>query len=149
MSTLDGVFSLRTPRDLREKLESDFQRFARAAPASREAQYAAFDFFVCAEHLADWLAHSTGAPAKSLRAYLDGPLVSHIANGAKHFSVKDTRHTTVNDTSVEVGGFQSGAFQSNAFATVQQLVIELENGTIESVMTVATRVLEHWRMQLP
>jgi hypothetical protein len=149
MSTLDGVFSLRTPRDLREKLEADFQRFASAAPASRKAQYAAFDFFVCAEHLADWLAHSTGALSKSLRTYPDGPLVSHIANGAKHFSVKDTRHTTVSDTAVQVGGFQPGAFQSNSFATAQQLVIELENGTIESVMTVATHVLDHWRVLLP
>ena len=29
MTTLDGVFSLRTPRDLREKLESDFARLDR------------------------------------------------------------------------------------------------------------------------
>jgi hypothetical protein len=64
MSTLNGIFSLRTPRDLREKLEADYLRLTTAAPTSREAQYAAFDFFVCTEHLADWASHATGKPAK-------------------------------------------------------------------------------------
>ena len=49
MSSLDGI-SLRTPRDLREKLEADFTRLSGAQPASATAQYAVFDFFVSAFH---------------------------------------------------------------------------------------------------
>ena len=147
MATLDGVFSLRTPRDLREKLEADFERLVRAEPTSREAQYAAFDFFVCAEHLAEWLACSTGVSSKSQRAYPDGPLVAHIANGAKHFSVTDTRHTTVRDTR-QIGAFDPSVFDSRVFDTAR-LVIELENGTVEPVLVIANRVLSHWCAQVP
>ena len=124
MSTLNGVFSLRTPRDLREKLEADFVRLSVADPLMQAAHYAAFDFFVCAEHLADWLAHASGATVSSCRKYPDGALVSHIANGAKHFSVNSNRHSSVSDTSVHVGGFQPSAFQSNAFPVYTRLVVE-------------------------
>lgn len=149
MTTLDGIFHLRTPRDLREKLEADFARLSGASPSSQAAQYAAFDFFVCAEHLAEWQSHTTGSSVTSLRQYPDGPLVSHIANGAKHFTVKDKRHSTVSDTSVVFGGFQSNAFQSNAFASGASLVVELENGRVEDVLAVADRVRQHWRTVLP
>ena len=149
LTTLDGVFSLRTPRDLREKLESDYLRLAAASPDSVEAHYAAFDFFVTAEHLADWQSRSSGASITSLRKYPEGPLVSHIANGAKHFRVTDARHTTVRDTTVQFSGFQPGAFQPDAFPVVPVLCIELESGSVEAVLSVAQRVLEHWRAVLP
>jgi hypothetical protein len=149
LTTLDGVFSLRTPRDLREKLESDYARLAAANPGSVEAHYAAFDFFVTADHLADWQSRSTGASITSLRKYPEGALVSHIANGAKHFRVTDPRHTSVRDTVVQFSGFQPGAFQPDAFPVVPVLCIELETGAVESVLAVAERVLQHWRALLP
>lgn len=148
MSQLNGFFSLRTARDLREKLEVDFSRLSRSNPSSIEAQYAAFDFFVCAEHIPDWLATTAGGSISSHRSYPDGALVSHIANGAKHFQVKNPRHTTVKDTAAIAGAFDAGAFARSAFQ-VAKLVVELESGASEDVLEVAARVIAHWRNVLP
>ena len=108
MSKLHGVFSLRTPKDLLEKLDSDFDRFRSATPAGKSAQYAAFDFFVTAQHLPDWLLHAeergddTRAEKKAYldakRTYPNGELVSHVAIGIKHFRVDDPDQKTVKDT---------------------------------------------------
>jgi hypothetical protein len=141
MSDLNGFFALRTPRDLLAKLEADHARLHRADPTSVEAQYAAFDFFVTAEHLADWVAEVTNVSKTKLRSYPDGALVSHIANGAKHFRVDTGRHSTAKDTRATVGAFQSN-FQPGF--TVSILIIELENGAKERVLEVADRVLRHW-----
>ena len=145
MSQLDGVFSLRTPEDLLAKLESDCCRLEQAYPTSSEAQYAAFDFFVTAEHLVDWTSSATGESKSSLRSYDFGSLVSHVANGAKHFRVNDSRHTAVAQTR-SAGGFQADAF-SDAFDVVR-LVVDLEDGTTVNVVDVAHGVLEHWRTKL-
>lgn len=146
MSQLDGFFSLRTPLDLREKLEADYARLRSADPTSKEAQYAAFDFFVCAEHLADWVKNATGGTLTALRGYPDGELVSHIANGAKHFRVDIKRHAVAKETRV-TQGFQANAFQNDAFQ-VGRLVIELESGAVVPVIDVAARVLSHWTAAL-
>jgi hypothetical protein len=144
MSQLNGLFSLRTPKDLVEKLEADFNRLRGAKPASVDAQYAAFDFFITAEHLPDWLSRSTGGSLSSHRAYPEAPLVSHIANGAKHFRVDTTRHTTARHTRSTSGAFQANAFQQPAFQT-SRLVVDLEDGTTIDVLDFAGRVLDYWR----
>jgi len=100
---------------------------------------------VCAEHLADWVKNATGGTLFQHRSYADGSLVSHVANGAKHFRVDVNRHTEAKDTKVALGAFQSGAFQDNAFQTVDQLVIEMENGTVVPALAGAQRVLSHWK----
>lgn len=143
MTQLHGLFSLRTSKDLLTKLESDFNRFKNAEATSIEAQYAAFDFFVTAEHLADWMSNCTGDSLSSYRAYPDGSLVSHVANGAKHFRVTHMNHKTVSDTH-SAGAFQANAFQENAF-DVARLVIDLEDGSTENALDVALRVVNHWR----
>jgi hypothetical protein len=45
-----GFFQLKTAQDLFRKLENDFSRI-KDDPLN---QYAAFDFFVTAEHMLDW-----------------------------------------------------------------------------------------------
>lgn len=147
MSEMNGFFSLRTVGDLLEKLEADFKRLSNADQSSIEAQYAAFDFFVCAEHIPDWLKETIGGTKTSHRSYADGPLVSHIANGAKHFRVDVSRHTAVRDTAAWGGAFQGDAFQSSAF-DVSRLVVEREDGTVADVLDVALKVVEHWRKTL-
>jgi len=99
MSDLQGLFSLKTSRDLPGKLEHDFKRLRTADPATADAHYAAFDFFVAAEHLLDWISRSIGGSLSSHRAYSQGPLVSHMANGAEHFRVDTTKHTTARTAS--------------------------------------------------
>ena len=98
MSQLNGFFSLRTPKDLLAKLEADYDRLRDAIPTSVVAQYAAFDFFVTAEHLVDWQSNAAGGSLKSHRAYPDGALVWDVASGAKHFRLVDPKHTTVSYT---------------------------------------------------
>jgi hypothetical protein len=49
-SHVKGVFDLRSPEQLREKLEADFKRVLGDPLDS----YAAFDFFVTAWHLVEW-----------------------------------------------------------------------------------------------
>lgn len=147
MSKVDGFFGLRTPRDLVDKLEADFNRLRSCPAISSEAQYAAFDFFITAEHLPEWLALATGGDKAKLRGYADGRLVSHIANGAKHFQVDPKRHNVVRQTQAHSGAFQRDAFQNNAF-DVPRLVIEQADGRVEAVVDVATRVLEYWKRQV-
>ena len=147
MTHLDGLFSLRSPNDLLQKLESEFNRLQRADPGSTEAQYAAFDFFVTAEHLPDWVKHSSGGSLGELRCYPEGALVSHVASGAKHFHVEDSRHTEASDTTV-VGLFDPAIFDPAIFDTELHLVIRLEDGATVDVMDVATSVLTHWRDEL-
>ena len=144
MSERNGLFSLRTPEDLLAKLEADLRRLQEAEPTSVEAQYAAFDFFVTAEHLADWLSASTGASKSSLRAYPDGALVSHVANGAKHFRVD--RHDAVSGTR-SAGIFDPAMFDPAIF-DVGRLVIDREDGSQIDVTEVARRVVDHWRAKI-
>jgi hypothetical protein len=143
MSQLDGYFSLRTPGDLFVKLESDFGRFKAADPTSAEAQYAAFDFFVTALHMADWTSRVAGGSISSHRAYPDGPLVSDLGNGAKHFRVDPKRRTTVSSTG-SAGFFDPSIFDPAIF-DVARLVVDLEDGTTVDALDVAQRVLDHWR----
>lgn len=151
MTTLDGIFSLRTPLDLFKKLEADFCRLQASDPHTPEAHYAAFDFFVTAEHLPDWVKHHSGGSLASHRRYSDGALVSHVASGAKHFHVEDARHRKAKGTSV-AGSFHSSSFSSASFSSssfdLSRLVIHLENGESVDVLVLADRVIEHWRQLL-
>jgi hypothetical protein len=70
-------------------------------------------------------------------------LVSHIANGAKHFREDDKRHATVRDTRPQAGIFDPSIFD------VPRLVLDLEDGTMIAVLKVAERVVDHWRRSIP
>ena len=148
MSELKGLFSLRTPKDLVHKLEADFNRLRASDPASIEAQYAAFDFFVTAEHLPDWISASAGGSLNSLRAYPQGALVSHIANGGKHFRVDTKRHTTARDTRSTPGWVQANMVQRSAFQ-MPRLLVALEDGGTVDVLDLASSTLDHWRSVIP
>jgi len=147
MARPEGLFELRTPRQLLEKLEADLERLRSASPISKQAQYAAFDFFVTAEHLPDWIEGVTGTKAARHRDYADGKLVSHVANGAKHFHVDPKRHKAMRETRAHPGVFDANVFDSKVF-DVDSLEIEQEDGRIEAVLDVAARVLDRWKKQL-
>ncbi len=147
MAQTEGFFELRTPKQLLDKLHADLQRLKSALPTSKEAQYAAFDFFVTAEHLPEWLARVTCKDPRLLRRYPDGPLVSHVANGAKHFRIDQKRHDVVRDMRAHSRAFASSAFNNDAF-DVDRLIIDREDGVSEAVLNVASRVLGHWTKEL-
>lgn len=141
-----GFATLRTPRDLLQKVRHDYQRL-RSNP---EDVYAAFDFFVSAYHILDWLHPGDGA---SRKAEEDRDLLlqvcSHIANGAKHFKATAKHHTSVTELYSEETAFQRDAFQSDAFQ-VGGLFVELDGpakqavGTRVEVVDLARKVLAHW-----
>ena len=147
MSELHGFFALRTPEDLLRKLEADWERLRAVDPVSQAAQYAAFDFFVTANHIPDWLREAGGGKLSEYRNYPDGALVTHIGTGAKHFRGTRLAEKPASGTRVYHGVFDSNGFDAAVFE-VSQLVIDLEDGTTVPVLAVAERVITHWRAQL-
>ena len=141
-----GFATLQTPHELLEKVRHDYQRL-RSDP---EDVYAAFDFFVSAHHMLDWLHPNDkrGRDAEEGRNLLL-QVCSHIANGAKHFEATAKEHTSVADLSSVEGAFQRDAFQSDAFQ-VGGLFVELDGlaaqafGTRLEVVDLANKVLAHW-----
>jgi hypothetical protein len=103
-----GFFRLQTPADLLAKLRHDLGR-VEAAPTD---EYCAFDFFVTAEHMLDWI--YPGPSGEKTRKFLrQHPLLatcSNITNGAKHFQLLP-HHIAVKDA-VHV----EGAFDRNAYS---------------------------------
>lgn len=79
---------LQSAEDLLEKLEWDLQRLEK----SPSDIYAAFDFFVTAEHIPDWTKNKSIKKDNDLLM-----VVSHVANGAKHFEVSSDRHQSVTE----------------------------------------------------
>jgi hypothetical protein len=103
MST-PGLFNLRTAADLREKLHYEHQRFS-AEPLNA---YAAFNFFVTAEHLLDWQYPGNAmvlARKEARQKSVILQITSHLANGGKHFVVEARHHTTVSTTRMSFGYF--------------------------------------------
>jgi hypothetical protein len=94
VSSFKGFAELRDPLDLVKKLEYDLERVLK----SPQDQYAAFDFFVTAEHIVDWI-HPDDRKAR-MEVRSSSPLLritSHLANGVKHFEAKAAHHQSVVD----------------------------------------------------
>ena len=154
MGTSNDFGELRTPTDLVKKLKHDLQRMA----TSGSDQYAAFDFFVTADCIVDWMhpevpgdkiATDEQKKRKSdLRKNNDLPrIASHIANGAKHFVV--TRHNSVagieKSRYVEEGYVEDGYFEDPLLVHLMpdeaaRLGVQ---GSIEAIQ-LARLVLQFW-----
>ena len=145
-----GLFELQTPADLVKKLRHDLERMTK----SPQDQYAAFDFFVTAEHILDWIYPDDRAARESLRS--SSPLLritSHLANGGKHFQAKAVHHRSVTGTAkdryVEDGYVEDGYFE-------EPLLIYLSEGEAKEMGTphidalaLGRRVLEFWSKNAP
>ena len=111
----DGFFDMWTPGDLLQKLIHDFDRL-KADPLST---YAAFDFFVTADHMLDWELPESVPGAKEEKSTLRKTnrllaVCSHLGNGAKHFELSNPSHKSVRASELHEGAFQASAF-ANAF----------------------------------
>jgi hypothetical protein len=151
---MEGFFELKTPKDLLKKLQSDYERFN----ANELDTYAAFDFFVTAEHLLDWVypgkANETQRKHSRQNEILLG-VCSHIASGAKHFKVEAKHHESVSDTERQgsggamFGGSPLGAAYFGEGPTVT-LVVELDGrsatelGQTILAFDLATKILNFW-----
>jgi hypothetical protein len=93
-------------------LQHDFKRL-QTDPSS---EYAAFDFFVSAYHMLDWL-HPNDKVSKEAEENAT-PLLqicSHLANGAKHFEARMKHHKSVGDVVAQEGKFFGGKFFGGGF----------------------------------
>lgn len=94
---MGGVWNIRTSEQLLAKLEHDLERMQAAPTDARPA----FDFFVTAFHLADWV-HDGDEDAA--RAMVKGErlltIAGHIANKTKHFELREGNWTQVEGTPI-------------------------------------------------
>ena len=136
--------SLSTAQDLLAKLQFDFARIK----SDPHDVYAAFDFFVTAEHLPEW------CDDKDVR-YTEPLLrvVSHLATGAKHFTPSPERHKSVADVGSRAGIFNPAIFNSEVF-NAGGLTVVLKGAEIATlgaeigVLDLAHRVLTFWEQRL-
>jgi hypothetical protein len=153
MSSFKGFAELRVPRDLVKKLKYELDRILES-PQDQYAAYAAFNFFVTAEHIVDWIHPDDRKARKDVRS--SSPLLritSHLANGIKHFEAKAAHHQSVANVEklryVEAGYAEEGYFED-------PLIIHLtteEQGffgqsSIE-VAALAKKVYEYWNPNAP
>jgi hypothetical protein len=150
MSNFKGFAELRVPRDLVKKLEYDLERVRK----SPQDQYAAFDFFVTAEHIVDWI-HPNDKKAREVVRSSSSILriTSHLANGVKHFEAKAVHHQSVADIEksryVKVGYVEEGYFEDPLIVhltTDEQY--SFGQSSIE-VAALAQQVYEYWESNAP
>lgn len=148
MNRLTGFGRLREPGDLLAKLRHDYSRVAQ----NPGDEYAAFDFFVTAEHLVDWLWPGQANRANREQFRSSNPLLeitSHIASGVKHFVAEAKHHQSVSHADVASAAF-SGDFDPSAFQTADGLFVTLEAraaalfGPRIGVLPLAERILRFW-----
>lgn len=146
--SMNGLFQLREPRDLLAKLRHDYQRLAE----SPDDAYIAYDFFVTAEHMLDWL--HPGAAGRSHRSAVRNreillQVVSHLATGAKHMIPEDPRHQSVRHADVADTPFGEGTYGEGTYGG-RALVIQLNGMAAEALgvrvapLDLAKQVLEYW-----
>ena len=148
MAQFKGFGELKKPSDLVKKLESDFQRLKKGT----DDQYVAFDFFVTAEHIIDWIYPTDATARKTIRS--STPLlkiVSHIANGAKHFEATATNHKSIDDIEkqryVEAGYAEEGYFEDPIIIKFTSTeAVAFGKSEIEAT-ELAQKVLTYWQSQ--
>jgi len=144
-----GAFGLETPKDLLGKLERELEKL-RVSPNDRDS---AFNFFVTAEQMLDWLylGKANRATREALRKA--EPLlkvVSHLANSSKHFDQLAKHHQSV-DKSGSFGAFFDGSFFGGGFFGGERLLIVFRGDATKSfgqskpVIEVAEKVYRFWQ----
>lgn len=152
MTAFKGFFQLQSAADLLQKLESDYRR----VEAEPRNPYPAFDFFVTAEHLIDWLYPNDAARRTQLRQ--SSALLrtcSHVANGSKHFHVTGERHQSVEDghdrpparlSELVLGASRLGDATGGLELTLSEREAqELGCAGYIDALDLAARVLGYWR----
>lgn len=143
-----GIGQLGTPRDLLTKLTHDFAR----VNSSPSDTYAAFDFFVTAEHMVDWVLPGYGNRQAQAALRSSSPLlqvISHIASGSKHFVAEASHHHHVQHVDSPPGAFHSEAFDPHASQT-DALFVTLEGAAAAAlgqqilVIDLAKKALGFW-----
>jgi hypothetical protein len=148
-----GIWGLDESEDLLDKLAHDFRRLT-ADAGQQTMLYTAFDFFVTAYSLVDWVKkHRALTPAEVQALYGEMliKICADLANGSKHFQLTKPPKTTL--TTYSSGPvFQPGVYQKGVFRDDWQAWVELSASEATAadvpricpVMTLAEKVLAHW-----
>ena len=142
-----GIFELRNPSDLLQKLRHDYERVRVNVMDS----YAAMDFFLTAEHMVDWLFPKSRAARENLRSTPLLALCSHIANGAKHFEAKAPHHKWFSESETHYGAFSSefsSDFDIRGFAIILDDAAKKEFGDRIYVQDLAEKILIFWEEKM-
>lgn len=145
---MKGLFQLQNARDLLAKLRHDYARLQEMPNDS----YVAFDFFVTAEHLLDWV--YPGASGKAHRtaertAEVVVQVVSHLATGAKHMIPEERRHVSVQHADVVPSTYGGAEYGTAAYGS-SHLIVELDGtaaahlGASVTPLKLATLALQYW-----
>lgn len=149
MPILSTFAKLQSCEDLLRKAQHDLDRMS----GRMDDEYAAFDFFVTAEHLVDWYLPDEESAQIQLRqseALLQ--IVSHIASGAKHFRATRRQHTSVEDLRRESYG-DEGYVETGYWGDVLFIDIAPSHAKVLGFRHIeayqlALRVVSYWRDKL-
>ena len=150
MSNFKGFAELQVPRDLVNKLEYDLERVLK----SPQDQYAAFDFFVTAEHIVDWI-HPNDKKARYKIRYNSSLLkiTSHIANGVKHFEATAPHHQSVKTVEktryAETGYVEEGYFEDHLIVHLTEEEKSSFGQRSIKVADLAKQVYDYWSSNAP
>ena len=144
MPTHIDFFELRTPADLFRKSEDDLK----ALQASPSDTRLAFNFFVTVEHLPDWLSRRDLVKKNCVLR-----VVSHLANGAKHFVLDDPRHASVKKAEasryVEPGYVEPGYFEETLQIHLTPDEARELGTTVIDAVSLGQKALQFWRPYVP
>ncbi len=153
---MPGVWQLSKPRDLLDKLARELERM-RLAP--HDADHA-FNFFVTAESLVDWLHPGDGAAQNALReSETLLKAVSHVASSAKHYDKLRSKHGSVDSTQLAGANpvlvlYSLANFPDHSIKGLH-LRVHLKGpaavafGDSVEAIELARNVLEFWSKRLP
>ena len=143
-----GFVELRNVKDYWKKLLFDFDHLRE----NEEHTYTAFNFFVTAYHLIDWIFE--GQKSEERTELHQKPLMklcSHIANGAKHFHIDSKRHKSVKkiekDRYVEEGYVEEGYFEEPIIIYLSE-PLKSKFGESISVVDLAEQIIDFWKNEL-
>ena len=123
-----------------KKLEHDYE----ALKADVHDPYKAFNFFVTAEHLPDWVGDTS---IKDKNPFLR--ISSHLATGAKHFKVTNPKKNSVGSTAVDI--YVEEGYAEDGYIKVILTLILTEKESKElgvssiHVMQLAEEVMLFWK----
>ena len=150
---MDGFLELQSADHLLEKLRYDLALLEEEPMDT----YRAFNFFVTAEHMADWHlpGRSNDTPRKDLRknnTILQ--ICSHLANGMKHFRAENKHHKSVS------GALKNKGVYGNSYPNVypnahpSKILIELDGdaksayGASINAVDLARLTLQFWEAEI-
>ena len=135
-----GFYQLAHAKDLLAKLGRDLERI-QLAPSDADPAY---DFFVTAEHMLDWLFPGKNGKLRRESARKSEPLlqlVSHIATGAKHMVPEAQHHKAVQSTEAPTSVHPYAPLVVNP----DPAVAEALGFSSITTLGLAAKVYDYWR----